>query len=173
MLISSRTIPMDTSRVNVSSAIWACLSPVKMIQKINPHRAQGHSLSLNWDLTESHVSRLMLRWSFHFTIVPYISRLMVRGCSLLFQHSNLVCETYYFFLIKSLKWVESCKYNFFELTITFTTCEGFTGGSEVKASACNAGDRGSIPESGRSPGEGNGNPLQYSCLENPMEGGAW
>ena len=51
--------------------------------------------------------------------------------------------------------------------------EGFPGGSEVKASACNAGDLGSIPGSERSPGEGNGNPLQYSCLENPMEGGAW
>ena len=47
------------------------------------------------------------------------------------------------------------------------------GGSEVKASAWNAGDPGSIPGSGRPPGEGNGNPLQYSCLENPMEGGAW
>ena len=43
----------------------------------------------------------------------------------------------------------------------------------VKASACNAGDPGSIPGSGRSPGEGNGNPLQYSCLENSMNGGAW
>ena len=50
---------------------------------------------------------------------------------------------------------------------------GFPGGSEVKASACNAGDLGSIPGLGRVPGEGNGNPLQYSCLENPMEGGAW
>ena len=50
---------------------------------------------------------------------------------------------------------------------------GFPGGSEVKASACNVGDLGSIPGSGRSPGEGNGNPLQYSCLENPMDGGAW
>ena len=48
-----------------------------------------------------------------------------------------------------------------------------SGGSEVKASACNEGDLGSIPGSGRSPGEGNGNPLQYSCLENPMDGGAW
>ena len=45
---------------------------------------------------------------------------------------------------------------------------GFPGGSEVKASAWNAGDLGSTPESGRSPGEGNGNTLQYSCLENPM-----
>ena len=50
---------------------------------------------------------------------------------------------------------------------------GFPGGSEVKASASNAGDPGSIPGLGRSPGEGNGNPLQYSCLENPMDGGAW
>ena len=47
------------------------------------------------------------------------------------------------------------------------------GGSEVKVSASNAGDLGLIPGSGRSPGEGNGNPLQYSCLENPMVVGAW
>ena len=47
----------------------------------------------------------------------------------------------------------------------------FSGGSDGKASACNAGDLVSIPGSGRSPGEGNGNPLQHSCLENPMEGG--
>ena len=50
---------------------------------------------------------------------------------------------------------------------------GFPGGSEVKASAWNAGDLGLIPGWGRSPGEGKGNPLQYSCLENSMDGGAW
>ena len=50
---------------------------------------------------------------------------------------------------------------------------GVPGGSDGKASACNAGDPGSIPGLGRSPGEGNGNPLQHSCLENPMDGGAW
>ena len=49
---------------------------------------------------------------------------------------------------------------------------GFPGGSEVKASAYTVGDPGSSPGSGRSPGERNGNPLQYSCLEKPMEGGA-
>ena len=49
----------------------------------------------------------------------------------------------------------------------------FPGGSDGKASANNAGDPGSNPGSGRSPGEGNGNSLQYSCLENPMDGGAW
>ena len=46
------------------------------------------------------------------------------------------------------------------------------GGSEGKASACHAGDLGSIPRSGRSPGEGNGNPFQYSCLDKSMDGGA-
>ena len=46
-------------------------------------------------------------------------------------------------------------------------------GSDDKASAYSAGDLGSIPASGRSPGEGNGNPLQYSCLENPMDGRVW
>ena len=50
---------------------------------------------------------------------------------------------------------------------------GFPGGSEGKASACNVGDPGLIPGSARSPGEGNGHPLQDSCLENPMDRGAW
>ena len=49
----------------------------------------------------------------------------------------------------------------------------FPGGSDGKASAYSAGDLGSNPGSGGSPGEGNDNPLQYSCLENPMHGGAW
>ena len=51
--------------------------------------------------------------------------------------------------------------------------KGFPGGSDGKESDCNVGDQGSIPGSGRSPGEGNGYPLQYSCLENPMNRGAW
>ena len=49
----------------------------------------------------------------------------------------------------------------------------FPDGSDGTESACNAGDLGSIPGSGRSSGEGNGNPHQYSCLENPMDRGAW
>ena len=68
----------------------------------------------------------------------------------------------------------------FTFTFYFHTLEkdfhalvDFPGVSDGKASAYNVGDPGSIPRSGRSPGEGNGNLLQYSCLENPMEGGAW
>ena len=55
-------------------------------------------------------------------------------------------------------------------TLVFT---GFPGGSDGKESACKAGDLGSIPRLGRSHGRGHGNPLQYSCLENPMDRGAW
>ena len=51
--------------------------------------------------------------------------------------------------------------------------KGFPGGSDSKAPVCNAGNPGSVPELGRSSGEGNGSPLQYSCLENSMDGGAW
>ena len=50
---------------------------------------------------------------------------------------------------------------------------GFLGGLDGKESTCNARDLGSIPGLGRSPGEGNGNSLQYSCLENPMDRGTW
>ena len=57
--------------------------------------------------------------------------------------------------------------------MTNTHYSAFPGGSDGKASVYNVGDLGSIPGLGRFPGEGNGNPLQYSCLENPMVGGAW
>ena len=58
--------------------------------------------------------------------------------------------------------------------ILFHTLKGgFLGDSDGKESAHNDGDLSSVPGSGRSSGEGNGNPLQYSCLENPMDGGAW
>ena len=54
-----------------------------------------------------------------------------------------------------------------------TPLEDFPGDSDSKESACKAGDPGSIPGLGRSPGEGNGNPLRYSCLENSLDRGAW
>ena len=62
-----------------------------------------------------------------------------------------------------------CTFTFSQLNIALS----FPGGSEDKASACNAGDPGSIPGLGRFSGEGNDNPLQYSCLENSMDRGAW
>ena len=59
-----------------------------------------------------------------------------------------------------------------ESAVHHTECVGFPGGSDGKASAYNEGELGSIPGLERSPGEENGNPLRYSCLENPVDGGA-
>ena len=61
----------------------------------------------------------------------------------------------------------------FPFVLVFYCYGGFPDGSDSKELACSAGDPGSIPGSGRSPGEGNGNPLQYSCLEYSMDRGAW
>ena len=63
--------------------------------------------------------------------------------------------------------------NGYKSKTTINSVWGFPGGSDGKVSVCNAGDSGSIPGSGRYPGEGNGNPLQYSCLENLMDRRAW
>ena len=62
---------------------------------------------------------------------------------------------------------------FFSFLFCISGLLGFPGGSDGKESTCNAGELGSLPRLGRSPGEGNGNPLQYSCLENLLDGGAW
>ena len=77
-------------------------------------------------------------------------------------------------LIKHVFWVSP----FLVMKITglregVACLKGFPGGSAVKNPPANSGDAGSIPGSGTSPGEGNGNPLQCSCLENPMDRGAW
>ena len=92
----------------------------------------------------------------------------------------------------SVNWLEllecvtaSCLVGFLALTCIRIICShlqnweeykdklDFPGGSDCKRSVCNVGNLGLIPQSGRSPGEGNGNPFQYSCLENSMDRGAW
>ena len=73
---------------------------------------------------------------------------------------------------KGTDWLNEYK-NKTHIYAVYMKPKGFPGGSEVKASACNVGDLGSIPGSGRSPGEGNGNPLQCPSLENSIDGGAW
>ena len=60
-----------------------------------------------------------------------------------------------------------------EIFLSIEEVRGFSGGLDGKDSACNVGNPGLIPELGRSPGQGNGNPLQYSFLENPADSGAW
>ena len=77
---------------------------------------------------------------------------------------NIGVEVWKGQVIKIVSQYHSTKY------LRITKEKGFPGGSDGKVSACNAGDPGLIPGSGRSPGEGNGTPLQYSCLENPIDG---
>ena len=74
----------------------------------------------------------------------------------------MLAKTFFFFFSADLSRLYSTIYS-----------KGFPGSSAGKEFACNARDPGLIPESGRSPGGGQGNPLQYSCLENPMDRGAW
>ena len=88
-----------------------------------------------------------------------------------FMHKNIFC-VFQFLQTHELE-TEYVRPNCLQLGHAQAPVWGFHGGSEVKASAYNAGDLGSIPGSGRSPGERNGNPLQYSCLENPMDREAW
>ena len=64
-------------------------------------------------------------------------------------------------------------YQYTAYFILIPNLQGFPGGAVVKNLPANAGDAGSVPGSGRLPGGGNGNPLQYSCLKNPMDRGAW
>ena len=71
-----------------------------------------------------------------------------------------------------LRRIEEC-HNFPSFICFLDNLVGFSRGSVSKESTCNAGDMGLIPELGRSPGEGNGNPLQYSCLGNSMDRGTW
>ena len=82
--------------------------------------------------------------------------LQTQGGEVCHRACDLEAELFFFFFFK-----------------VYISLFGFPGDSDGKESACNVGDPGSIPRLGRSPGEGNGNPLQYSCLENSTDGGAW
>ena len=99
-----------------------------------------------------------LKSSKHYLTIPF-------GCLIFCFPNWIIVYIFKTKLLSALNYLDNC--------VNHILCKGFPGGSEVKASASNTGHLGSIPGSGRSPGEGNGNPLQYSCLENPMDRGAW
>ena len=88
---------------------------------------------------------------------------------LTFLHFGILCILSFFPVTRS----SVSRVLFPKQLCSTTESLGFPDDSDGKETACSAGDPGSIPGSGRSPGEGNGNPLLYSCLENPLERGAW
>ena len=94
-------------------------------------------------------------------------RYMGRGLSVLAL--CMMPPTQYLQVLTSLEVLRTLSYG----VLMEASSHNFPGGSDSKESACSARDQGSIPGSGRSPGEGNGNPLQHSCLENPLDGEAW
>ena len=109
----------------------------------------GAQTSENMVLYKCWLSGISYKWKYDNSVFP-----------LLFTDSSYFLILAYFVILVS----------FYGYLYQF---KSFPGGSDGKPSACSAGDLGSTPGLGRSPGEGNGNPLQYSCLENPMDRGAW
>ena len=105
-----------------------------------------------------------------YTLLHFIKLFLLCIYRSVLMSPNSICEPWGFGFLNTLPLTTWSSQNFSKpLSINV----GFPGGSDGKESACSAGDPGLIPESGRSPGEGNGNPLQYSCLENPMDREAW
>ena len=126
-----------------SSSVWVHLDSVSSFQK-------------EVDLQKHHVSIHMLHYLNMF--LENAQRLVMRKISYLLK---VYCNIFVYQRPHCGIFIYMCIYN--------NIYEGFPGGSAGKKSAGNKGDLGLIPGSGRSPGEGNGNPLQYSCLENSMD----
>ena len=149
------------------------------------------SLGLDWLFPFSMLGKFSTIISSKFFSYPFFFSssygtpvIQMLVCLILSQRSWVYPQFFSFFLLFSAfqKLFPSFIFQFTDLFFCFSYSaiesfcrvkKGFPGGSDGKASAYNAGDLGSIPGSGRSPGEGNGNPLQYSCPENIMNGGAW
>ena len=100
---------------------------------------------------------------------------LTRGLSILLIFSKNQLKNFFFiiFLFSLLLTSSFCYFIEFFCLLLKVYIRGFPCCSDGKESACSAGDPSLIPGSGRSSGEGNGNPLQYSCLENPIDRGAW
>ena len=119
------------------------------------------------------VARLLCPWNFSGKNTGVGCHFLLQG-TLPTQGSNLRLPSLLHRQADSLPGNPSIDYQIVHVKLyEMQRLPGFRGGSAVKNPPANAGDVGSIPGSGRSPGEENGNPLQYSCLENPMGRGAW
>ena len=116
---------------------------------------------LNWSIVDFQGFRCTVKW-FSYTDLCIFQILVVAQL----VKNHLQCRRPWFdFWVGKIPWRRN--------RLPTPVFLGFPGGSDHKESSCNAGDLGPIPGLGRSSGEGNGNPLQYSCLENSMNRGAW
>ena len=118
--------------------------------------------AFDWSMENSRFPPFELNLILYLFLVPWKSPAFI--------HQSPKPETWELFVFPPFLSLLNPVYQY---PLALPSRHGFPGSLDGKASAYNAGDPGSIPESGRPPGEGNGNPLLYSCLENPMDGGAW
>ena len=157
MRLKTRSWKKQTS---ATSIYWALTSLVAQMVKRLPAMQETWVQSLGWeDALEKEMTThsSTLAWKIPWTEEP--GKLQSYGVAKSWTQLNNFTFTFFHYA-RAL------------LIINSTTTLYFHGGSDSKESAHNAGDPGLILGSGRSPGGGNGNPLQYSCLENPMDRGA-
>ena len=170
-----RKSPGGDKWVSLKQNAWAvCFSPSHCVPTvlIQPLLMRRHSEKLLSPLCSCEKCSYAFSWKSHALLTLWlcwqisfkISDLFFYGVFLNNDFFNALCD---FDLIEN--------YVFFENNIKalIASCQVFPGGSDGEDSACNAGDPVSISGSGRSPGEGNDNPLQFSCLENHMDGVTW
>ena len=150
------------SDVDVFSSDWLDLVSNQQVTKLKGKSKWWQCISNHHPLINGFV--LLFQWLQPVPQPESLTLWMSVCCSL--------CTSYNFFLIRMRALFFVSLYPREEWNYLFSSI-GFPDGSDGKASAYNAGDLGLIPGSERSSGEGNGNPLQYSCLENPMDRGAW
>ena len=150
--------------------LWKCCTQYasKFGKLSSGHRTRKVSFHSNAKECSNYRTIALISYSSKVTLKILQVRLQQVNCELLDVQAGFRKGRGTRDQIANIRWIME-KAKEFQKNIYFC----FPGGSEVKASAWNVGDPGSIPGLGRSPGEGNGNPLQYSCLENPTDRGAW
>ena len=172
LLLLSGTIPLFTglclqwTRIQLPPSSKAHLSPALLETSDSKWRM------LSWDLYNLVANYLYISFLFQCSVVS--NSLQPHGL----QPSRLLCPWTFSGKITGAGCHSSSSRSSRPRDQAYIFCVSYIGSwthgrSEGKESACNAGDPSSIPGSGISPREGNGNPLQYSCLENPMDRGAW
>ena len=139
------------------------------------HSVVSHSFATLWTVASQAPLSMGLSWHEYYSGLPFpppgdLSNPGIEPMSLMIP---ALAGRFFTTTTTWEAWVNCMVCEFYLSKAVTKVFEGFPHGSDCKESSCNAGDLGWIPGLGSSPGEGNGNPLQYSCLDNSMDIGAW
>ena len=156
---------LSKDSVNLNSSFTYSYHPpntsIPVVTRTSPLKILGFHIRAHKLETADLLKSQLNLYFYNICSFYYLNNHMVSS-QIMFNKTYQICSFYFCW--------ELSGYNLWVMISFFL---GFPGGSEGKTSVYNVGDLGSIPGSGRSPGEGNGKPLQYSCLENPMDWEAW